>query len=218
MGNNVAYSATFCREAEQPEIVDQLTIFRKALFVDRCGWQLNVLDGRERDEFDTDKCIHCALFHGEKLIGGFRAISTDGPCLATKVFPDLATLQPVPQRRDYWEISRFGVLPTANGTRASLLNYALMFYFARQIQAKALVAIADLTYERFLETLGIRTRRYGPPQEIGTSSFGAPLHAVLGEIPLAAQSGEKFERLVGAIKNVEVTDASQIFGPARISA
>jgi acyl homoserine lactone synthase len=218
MEASISFSATFCREPENPEIVDQLAVFRKELFVDRCGWPLKVSAGRERDEFDTDTCIHCALFHGAKLIGGFRAIATDSPCLATEVFSGLATLQPVPQRRDYWEVSRFGVLPSKNAGRASLLNYALMFHFARQVQAKALVAVADLAYERFLETLGIRTRRYGPTQQIGMSNFGTPLHAVLGEIPLAAQSGEKFERLVDTIKNIEVTDASQIFRPARISA
>jgi acyl homoserine lactone synthase len=134
------------------------------------------------------------------------------------VFPHLATVHPIPQRRDYWEISRFGVIAGGNETRVSLLNYALMFHFAQRVQARALVAVADLTYERFLETLGIRTRRYGPPRQIGFDRSGHPLHAVVGEIPIAAQSGEKFERLLAAIRNVEINDASQVFGPCRISA
>jgi N-acyl-L-homoserine lactone synthetase len=218
MKHGIAYSAIFCREPEQPEVVDWLMRFRKELFVDRCGWDLTVRDGRERDEFDTESCIHCALFENGQLVGGFRAISTDKPCLATKVFPHLATLQPVPQRRDYWEISRFGVVSTGHGTRLSLLNYGLMFYFAQRIQARALVAVADLAYERFLETLGIRTRRYGPPQQIGCDKAANPLHAVVGEIPIAAQAGERFEKLIGAIRKVEIKDASKVFGPTRISA
>jgi N-acyl-L-homoserine lactone synthetase len=76
------------------------------------------------------------------------------------------------------------VLPAATEARSARLNYALMFRFAELRGAEALVAIADLTYERFLQRMNIRTRRFGPPQVIGVDRSGAALTAVAGEIPL----------------------------------
>ena len=147
-----------------------------------------------------------------------RAWRTDRPYLAKDVFPTLAVVGPYPERADVWEISRFGVMPGDGAHALAYLNYALMFWFARQVGASSLVALADLTYERFLRTLSIRTRRYGPPRIIGTDARGRDLLAVAGEIPLAAQDPERLAALASLLTTVEITDAAEIFGPARVSA
>ncbi len=212
------FYAVFCREQENPEVVDELCKFRKALFVDALGWPLNVNCGRERDQFDTPAAFHCALFEGAQLIGGFRAIRTDNEYLARSVFPHLAALRRFPQRSDAWEISRFGVLLGEERRVAAKLNYSLMFYFAQQRGATSLVAVVDLTYERFLKTLGIRTRRYGPPQVIGCNAHGTPMWAVAGEIPLGEQNGARYHALLGLAKQVEIKDDTMVLGRRRVSA
>ncbi|HEY0440988.1 MAG TPA: acyl-homoserine-lactone synthase [Xanthobacteraceae bacterium] len=216
--NLYRYDATFCTEEQNPSGVDAMLQLRKQLFVDLYRWELTVVDGRERDQFDTPTTVHCLLHRDRTLIGGFRAIRTDDDYLVRSVFPYLAAIRSFPQRSDYWEISRFGVLPIAHRLEAAKINYALMFRFAQLRQALGLVALADLTYERFLSKLGIRTRRYGPPQVIGTDAAGTPLVAVAGEIPMSEQNDHRFHALLALTKHMEINDAALVLGRSRISA
>jgi N-acyl-L-homoserine lactone synthetase len=212
------YKAFFCKEGDAPEHVDQLLQFRKRVFIDSYKWQLEEFNGRERDAFDTAFTIHCGLFKDDELVGTFRANRTDQPYLSAWVFGALAKDQHFPRQPTIWEISRFAVLSKGEAQRYSYLNYGLMFYFARQLGVTSLVATADETYERYLSLLGIKTKRYGNPQIIGTTQDGNPVSALAGEIPIASQKGSRFERLLQSLKNVEIEDVSNVFGPVRISA
>lgn len=212
------YRAVLCTEDQNPELVDSILQFRKKLFVDILAWNLRVAGGRERDEFDNSSAIHCALFANDSIIGSFRAIRSDKEYLAESVFPYLATLRRFPRRRDIWEISRFGVLPGHGRIELARLNYSLMFQFAHSRRATALVAIVDLSHERLLGMLGIRTRRYGPPQIIGHDTRGRPITGVAGEIPMTEQTDARFSRISNVAKCIEVSDETLVLGSARVSA
>lgn len=188
--------------------------FRRALFIEALGWDLACdARGGERDQFDTDAAVHLALLEEEggadRIVGSFRALRTDGPYLCRAVFPGLAAERAYPVAADAWEISRFGVAPGA-GRRIALTTYALMFDFARRRRARALVALADLTYERFLAGLGVATERYGPPGIVGRDRQGRELWAVAGEIPLARQGGRRFEHLMQHVDGVEISDETSV--------
>jgi N-acyl-L-homoserine lactone synthetase len=213
-----SYRAVICRAKDNPQAVYGLQRFRKALFVDALGWDLTTFGDRESDQFDTDAAVHCALYRGDQIMGGFRALPTSGDYLVRSVFPQLATLRAYPSRADVWEISRFGVAPCTERLHLAKTLYSLMFRFGYSRQATALVALADLTYERFLTRIGIRTRRYGPPQVIGTDRAGRRLVAVAGEIPLQDQAGEKFRQLLSLANQLDVNDEALVRGPQRISA
>ena len=210
--------AVFCQAADEPQVVADLHRFRKKLFVDHLGWALPTQGEFEIDDFDRPDTAYSALYVDDSLVGGFRAIRTDREYLAQKIFPQLASLREYPRRRDVWEISRFGLLPDHAGEALSRLNYGLMFRFAQERQASALVAIADLVYERYLRAIGIRTRRYGPPQVIGTDGFGRDLLCVAGEIPLTDPAGHRMTALVSAAHAIEVYDATLVRRSAAISA
>src|SRR3981081_4622120 len=162
------YHALITTEELNPAYVQAMFRLRKRLFVDHCGWMLSTIGEGERDQFDAWYTEHCLLFCGSDLVGGFRAIRTDYPYLTQSIFPQLAVRR-FPNRRNVWEISRFGVLPAAAEARSAQLNYALMFRFAELRSAEALVAMADLGYERLTHRQNIRTRRFGPPQVIGAN-------------------------------------------------
>lgn len=211
--------AVVFRAADDPALADAVFAFRKRLFVDHCGWTLAVDDrGREIDAFDRPDAVHAAVLEGSAVRATFRAVRTDRPYLSRTVFPQLAVVTPYPSRGDAWEVSRFGVDPAGDATTLAPLAYALMFAFARGVGATSLVAVADLTYERFLRTLHIRTRRFGPPQVIGADRNGRALHGVAGEIALAHQDQGRLHALLSLLDTLEIVDASQIFGPARVSA
>lgn len=210
--------AVFCRADDDPVIVSDLQRLRKRLFVDQLGWTLAICADREIDAFDQPDTCYCALYQDEILVGGFRAIRTDHDYLAQTVFPQLASVRDYPRRRDAWEISRFGLAPDSASEELARLNYGLMFRFAAARQANALVAIADLVHERYLRAIGIRTRRYGPPQVIGTDAFGRDLLCVAGEIPLGDQRGLRMDPLLSSVNSIEVHDATLVRRPAAISA
>jgi acyl homoserine lactone synthase len=216
------YHALITTEERDPANVQSLFQLRKRLFVDQCGWKLATDGDVERDQFDTWYTEHCLLFCGAELIGGFRAIRTDYPYLTQAIFPQLAVRR-FPNHRDVWEISRFGVLPIAGQGRSArlnsaALNYALMFRFAEMRGAEALVAMADLVYERFLERMDIRTRRFGPAQVIGTDSRGSQLTAVAGEIPLDEKNNPGLTKFLDLGRQLEIHDATHVLGRSSISA
>lgn len=204
------YYALVTTEERHPAHVQALLRLRKRLFVDHCGWILTTTGDVERDQFDVWYTEHCLLFLGSELIGGFRAIRTDYPYLTKSVFPQLAQRR-FPSRRDAWEISRFGVLP-GMAAMAARINYALMFRFAELRGADALVAMADLTYERFLARMHIETHRYGPPQVIGSDRFGRPLTALAGEIPLDLASNPGLSKFIDLGRQLEIHDATHVLG------
>jgi N-acyl-L-homoserine lactone synthetase len=211
------YHALITTEDIDPVHVQAMLRLRKRLFVDQCGWILNTVGDLERDQFDVWYTEHCLLFRGPDLIGGFRAIRTDYPYLTQAVFPQLAVRR-FPNRRTVWEISRFGVLPSSAEARTARLNYALMFRFAELRGAEALVAMADLTYERFLHRMNIRTRRFGPPQVIGVDRRGVELTALAGEIPINKTDNPDLGGFLDLGRKLEISDATHVLGRASIPA
>jgi N-acyl-L-homoserine lactone synthetase len=211
------YHALITTEDIDPAHVQAMFRLRKRLFVDQCGWMLNTVGDLERDQFDVWYTEHCLLFHGPDLVGGFRAIRTDYPYLTQAVFPQLAVRR-FPNRRTVWEISRFGVLPIAAEARTTRLNYALMFRFAELRGAEALVAMADLAYERFLQRMNIRTRRFGPPQVIGVDRRGVELAALAGEIPINKTDNPDLGGFLDLGRKLEISDATHVLGRASIPA
>lgn len=210
--------AVFSRRAGRPNAVTKFNQFRRHLFVDKLGWPLTVIDGQERDHFDRRDTEYCVVFRDDQVIAGFRAIRTDRDYLALSVFPQLASRKRYPRSRACWEISRFGVAPEAASPLCARLNYGLMFRFAMARGAKSLVAVADLTYERYLRRLGVQTERYGDPCTVGVDRFGNELLCVAGEIPIADQNPDRLNDLLNLTAELEIDDASFVLGPEAISA
>ena len=211
-------AATFGHYADNPQRIESFYKFRYDLFVQTLGWKLDVTGNREIDQFDHDYAEYCVVSENDSIIAGFRAIRSDHNYLAAEIFPHLATTKPYPRRADVWEISRFGIAPHLASTDLAKINYSLMMRFAQHRNATALVALADLVYERYLRTLGISTRRYEPPQVIGTDRSGRKLRCVAGEIPLLDQAPGKLESLIGYTEQMELEDATLVLGRRAISA
>lgn len=210
---SISLRATLSRGDQNRDVIEQFGRFRKRLFIDELGWSLRSFRGEEIDDFDSDDAIYCVVTNETGVIAGFRAMTTAGPYLARSAFPALASERRYPQSHDVWEISRFGVARGASRSLAQI-NYALMFRFAQRRQIKALVAIADLAYERYLTALGVTTVRYGPPQPLADTGQ----QIVAGEIPVFSQTGERFRKLLSAINSVEIIDETLVLGSGGLSA
>ncbi len=191
-------------------LLEEFQKFRKRLFLDDLGWKLANVDGREIDQFDREDAIYCILRQDGHIVAGFRAIRTDFPYLAEEIFPQLATLKPYPKRPDYWEISRFGAFSGKGDRRPALLNYALMFRFAIQHQLRSLVAVVDVTHERLLCRLNVKTQRYGLPAIVGTDTGGKQLICVAGEIPVWRQFDSTIQFFGCQLSTVEIVDETLV--------
>ncbi len=216
LNGTVKMHAHVFNAAQKPSLFSESCCFRKKLFIDTLHWPLAEYNGEERDEFDTENASHCALIVAGKVVGYFRAIPTTRPYLSQSVFNHLATQYSFPNHPDYWEISRFGILPDYR--YLSLILYALLFHFAISHDAKALVALVDERHERQLQKIGLVLKRYGNLQSVGESLNGTALYAVAGEIPMTEQNFGKLRELIRLTQHMEVIDDTFIFRSGRFSA
>jgi N-acyl-L-homoserine lactone synthetase len=203
------------RRADNEPLAKRTFHLRKVVFIDRLGWRLKTVDGEEVDQFDRADTEYCALESAGNLLGCFRARRCDRPYLTKEVFGHLATIAPLPTNASAWEITRFAMNPEYAASPGLL--HAALFLFGAQRRAKSLVALADLVHERLLRVAGIASRRYGPPQIVGYAR-GRPLYAVVGEIPLAAESCRFFDRHRELLKRVELIDETSAQRPRTLSA
>lgn len=96
----------------RPDLFEQMFRMRAAVFADRLGWDVTVVDGREVDRFDAEDPLYllCINEVTEELRGAVRLLPTTGPNMLKDVFsvliPDGTVESPL-----IWESSRFAVNP-----------------------------------------------------------------------------------------------------------
>ncbi|MFN3656747.1 MAG: acyl-homoserine-lactone synthase [Pseudolabrys sp.] len=211
-----SYKGIFFTERSNPGLARQMFDFRTELFVKELGWSVPMQGGIERDQFDTSDAVYCALIEDGELIGSFRAISCTHPYLARTIFPHLATLESYPVSPDAAEISRLGV--KSGRSTASVLLYSLMIRFGVYTNASRLVALVELSHERLLNKIGLKTVRYGETQIVGFKDDGTWILGVAGEIPINAQESANLNRIIHLTREMEIRDETEIFGRQRLSA
>ncbi len=192
--------------------------FRKKLFVDELGWDLEVQGDLESDSFDSDAATYCSLYLDDKIVGGFRMIPTNKDYLGLKHFPQLASSRPYPQQADIWEVSRLGVLPIAQKVQAAEIIYSLMVHFVINRSASALIAVMDEAHRRRLPLKGMKLRDFGPLQLVGHDKEGQPLTALATEMLLHEQGNRRFTKLLNQTNQLEVHDETLFLRRTRISA
>jgi len=182
------FTAVYTNQRLSPLMIRNFMRFRKQLFIDRLGWDLKPDGDLERDQFDHGHAEYGLLLHKGWIVGGFRATPADKPYLARDVFSHLATERALPTTGEYWEISRFGVMTEDNPRLqriAGVANYAMLFEFAARRKMRSLIALADLTYERYLQRNQITT---------------------VGEIPVNPGRFQLPEKFAAMQKSLEIYD------------
>lgn len=202
------YRAVFFTLTSNPALSRAVFRFRTELFVDHLGWSLPMHNGIERDQFDTSGATYCALLDGDAVIGCFRAISCDEAYLSKSIFPHLATTRQYPTSPDALEISRFGVAEEHQS--AGLTLYGLMLRLALPRSVNALVAIVELSHERLLGKIGLRTVRYGDVHIVGFRNDGSWILAVAGEIPLSPESQPRLAKILQLTQHMDIVDETDV--------
>ena len=95
-----------------PDLFDQMFRMRAAVFSERLGWDVTVVDGREIDRFDDEEPLYllCVDELTQQLKGAVRLLPTTGPNMLRDVFAVLVPGGYV-ESPLIWESSRFAINP-----------------------------------------------------------------------------------------------------------
>lgn len=142
---------------------------RKRVFVDDLGWDLQVHDGLEQDQFDTDAAVYLLVLDEDGAhLGSVRLLPTRGPHLLGDVFPHLCEGGP-PIGQDVWEITRLCTRPGLDDPRRvrqqiliALAEFALLMGVSRYTCVTHLPFLARLLAIGWdCEPLGLPIRDHG---------------------------------------------------------
>jgi N-acyl-L-homoserine lactone synthetase len=133
---------------------------RARVFRDRLGWDVEVVDGQERDHFDSLHPTHIVSVNDDgKVAGAMRLLQTTGPNMLADVFYSILQGQPAPRSPLIWEATRFCVdtnLLGSDKTRNSIsyVTSEVMvgaFEYAREAGVEDAVAVIDPIMNRVLK-------------------------------------------------------------------
>lgn len=91
-------------------LLDEMFRLRARVFGDRLGWDIDIKNGRETDEFDAlDPAYLVGLDDDGRVVSCTRLLQTTGPHMLTDVFSCVLDGQPPLRASRIWEASRFCV-------------------------------------------------------------------------------------------------------------
>lgn len=174
-----------------PVLLDGMFALRYEVFHNRLGWEVESVDGQERDSFDSLNPTYVIAYepHTMEVEGCLRLLPTMGPHMLSEVFAN--ALKDEKQIRDpyVWESSRFAVRPGINSSSASVGEMAVALLgtagtVARQAGIHSIITLTNLKLEHQGKSAGIVAHRLGPPTEIGNVTSVALAMPVSSLTPL----------------------------------
>jgi acyl homoserine lactone synthase len=163
--------STGTRQQLPPQLFEQMGRYRRDVFTNQLGWELNTVNGMELDEFDGPDAVYVCSQGDEGNVNGVaRLLPTTGPYLMEKVFPQLWGGNTLPCDRKIWELSRFAMVDTAKTTgvlshqasavaASTLLRQVIKT--AKLNGATSLITVSPVGMERLLRINGFYARRGG---------------------------------------------------------
>lgn len=161
------------RQQLPPQLFEQMGRYRREIFINQLGWELNTIDGMELDEFDGPDAVYVCSQDEERNVNGVaRLLPTTGPYLMEKVFPQLWAGNTLPCDQQIWELSRFAMVnPVKSATvslhQASAISASKLLrqviQAAKSNGADSLITVSPVSMERLLRVNGFRVKRAGLP-------------------------------------------------------
>lgn len=173
-----------------PNLIDQMFRMRAAVFADRLGWDVTVVNGREEDRFDAEDPLYllCVDEGTDYLKGAVRLLPTTGSNMLRDVFsvlvPDGCVESPL-----IWESSRFTVNPelALGSTRQDahrMINRTTVELLCGLVEAAQLasvehiVSVFDARMSRIFRTVDCPYDVIGGPAQIGSTMTYAGLFEI----------------------------------------
>ncbi len=145
------------------DVLDETFKLRARVFGERLGWEVNIKNGRERDQFDDLHPAHVVSIDDEgDVVGCMRLLQTTGPHMLSDVFSSLLDDEPPIRSAQVWEATRFCVdtkkLGRGRGKNSvSYVTSEIMigsFEFAKSAGVLDSIAVIDPVMNRVLQRSG----------------------------------------------------------------
>ena len=172
------------------ELFDQMFRMRAAVFSERLGWEVNVVDGKEVDRFDAEDPLYllCVDEVTQELKGAVRLLPTTGPNMLRDVFSVLVPGGSV-ESPLIWESSRFAINPTlsAGSERQDVnqfVNTATIELLCGLVEAaqmagvEHIVSVFDARMARIFRAADCPYELIGVPTRIGRTMTYAGLFEI----------------------------------------
>lgn len=164
-------------EHEYPDLLKKMHQLRAKVFSGRLGWEVEVIDGMERDAFDDLDPAHViSVDDYGRVVGCMRLLQTTGPHMLSDVFSCLLDNEPPIRSARIWEATRFCVdtdLP-GRGTAPNSISYVTSevmigaFEYGMAAGITDAVAVIDPVMNRVMKRSGNAPYDYlGSPHAMG---------------------------------------------------
>jgi len=171
--------------SDHARLLDQMHRHRKAVFIDRLGWDLSVLSGgREIDAYDGAHAVYLLSVKDGQLLSSARLLPTTRPHLMSEHFAHLCP-GGVPRGTMVWEASRFCVDPEI--TERLVRRRELGRIIAAILETGLAEGIAQVSFVAGSALLplalgaGWNARPIGPTLEDGHDAITAALAEITAE-------------------------------------
>ncbi|WP_170358734.1 acyl-homoserine-lactone synthase [Ruegeria arenilitoris] len=178
------------------DVLDEMFKLRARVFGDRLGWEVNIQDGREFDQFDSLNPAHVVSINDEgDVVGCMRLLQTTGPHMLADVFSSILDDEPPIRSAQVWEATRFCVdtkrLGRGRGKNSvSYVTSEVMigsFEYAQEAGVLDSVAVIDPVMNRVLQRSG-----NAPYDYVGTAK---PMGKVVAMAALMDCSDERIQSI-----------------------
>jgi len=180
------------RFVEHQILLKQMYRLRADVFGGRLEWDVTIVDGDERDQYDDLDPTYILAISGGNVVGCARLLPAVGPTMLELTFPQLLAEGSLNATSAMIESSRFCVdttLPAGRG--GGQLHLATLTMFAGIIEWSMangydkIATATDLRFERILNRAGWPMARLGEPVAIGNTV------AIAGTLPADQESFEQ---------------------------
>lgn len=179
---------------QYPHLLDQMFRLRARVFHDRLRWDVQVADGRERDEYDDAGPVYIIYADDDTqdVKGSLRLLPTTGPTVLADVFSDTLPDAVELSAPTIWECTRFCV--EDGSTHRQLVVSGILIAALGEVAIKtgveAILGNFDSTMLRLYRRIGCEvevlgsTQRYGRPVYLGLFPISETiLREVQGRLP-----------------------------------
>lgn len=162
-----------------PHLVEDMYRTRARVFSERLGWDVNVVNGLEIDEFDEADPLYLISTDDEirQFYGSVRLLRTTGPNMLRDVFHCLLDEGEVVESPLIWESSRFSINPdvTQDGNRfdktlVNRITFELLLGLTEvgmMVGIDFVVSVYDARMARIFRSAKCTSTIIGTPQRIG---------------------------------------------------
>lgn len=128
-------------------LLDEMFALRARVFGQRLGWEVDIIDGKEIDQFDAlDPVYVIGLNDAGRVVSCVRALQTTGPHMLSDVFHDIMDEEPPLRSATLWESTRFCVDTDIlnRGNARNSVSYATCELMAASLEYAKNSGISDI--------------------------------------------------------------------------